>query len=138
MSNPTMRAAAYRGRKQIAVETRDLPQPGSAEVRVRLSACGLCGSDLHLFHTELPIVPPGTTMGHEMTGRVDLLGEAVSGLTVGETVVIEPLSTCGTCPWCLGGRDSICPGAQLYGIHRHGGFADYVTVPAHRLFPVPA
>jgi threonine dehydrogenase-like Zn-dependent dehydrogenase len=101
-------------------------------------ACGLCGSDLHVVHNPVPLLAPGTVMGHEIAGTVDALGEGVDGYSAGEAVVIEPLRTCGTCQWCRIGRDSICPSMQLFGIHADGGFADYITVPARRLYRIPA
>jgi (R,R)-butanediol dehydrogenase / meso-butanediol dehydrogenase / diacetyl reductase len=105
---------------------------------VRVRACGLCGSDLHVVHNPTPLVAPGTIMGHEMAGTVDALGEGVDNYSAGEAVVIEPLRTCGICEWCRMGRDSICSSMQLNGIHIDGGFADYITVPAHRLFRIPS
>ena len=69
-----------------------------------------------------------------MAGEVDTLGEGVEGLAAGERVAVEPLVSCGRCPACRAGRDSICPQLQIFGIHCHGGFAEYVSVPARRLF----
>jgi 2-desacetyl-2-hydroxyethyl bacteriochlorophyllide A dehydrogenase len=130
-----MRAAISRGRRALRVEEVSLPEPGPGEVRVRVSACGVCGTDLHLFHAGL--LPNGLTPGHEIAGTVDRRGPGVSGLAPGEPVVVEPLRTCGECPSCLAGRDSICPELRLLGLHESGGMAEYVIVPAHRLFRAP-
>jgi 2-desacetyl-2-hydroxyethyl bacteriochlorophyllide A dehydrogenase len=131
-----MRAAAARGREQIELTRVPVADPGPGEVRVRLLACGICGSDLHFFHGGL--YPPGVTPGHEMAGEIDALGDGVSGLARGDRVAIEPLFTCGACHECRSGQDVRCRELQICGIHRGGGFADFVVVPAHRAFHVPA
>ena len=132
-----MRAGVYLKPGRVALAERPLPEPGPGEVRVRITACGLCGTDLHLVHSPRPIVAPGSTMGHEMAGLVDALGPEVDGLDSGEPVVVEPLATCGDCDPCREGRDSICRDLELYGLRRPGGFADAVVVPARRLYRVP-
>jgi threonine dehydrogenase-like Zn-dependent dehydrogenase len=111
-------------------------EPGPGEVRVRVEACGVCGSDLHFF--ELGPMVPGKTPGHEIAGRIDALGDGVEGFATGDRVVVEPLASCGRCAYCRTGRDAICPAVQFFGVHRHGGFAEFVTAPSHRLFRVPA
>ena len=133
----TMRAGVYLGPGQVGLESREIPQPGPGEIRVRVKACGLCGSDLHMVHLPVPFMAPGTTMGHEIAGTVDAIGEGVSGWETGAPVVVEPLHSCGHCDYCLAGRDSICRDFQCYGIHRDGGFSDYVTAPARRVFRFP-
>lgn len=138
MTSPTMRAAAYLGPGQIAIQSRAIPEPGPGEVRVRVGACGLCGSDLHLLHAPTPFMAPGTTMGHEIAGTVDAVGDGVADFSGGESVVVEPLRTCGTCRYCADGRDSLCPGVGIHGVQLEGGFADYLTVQARRLYRVPA
>ncbi|MYB17900.1 MAG: alcohol dehydrogenase catalytic domain-containing protein [Holophagales bacterium] len=132
-----MRAGVYRGPGEVALAERALPEPGPGEVRLRITACGLCGTDLHLVHSPEPIIEPGSIMGHEMAGVVDDLGAGVSGFEAGEPVVVEPLASCGDCDPCREGRDSICRELELYGLRRPGGFADAVVVPAHRLYRVP-
>ena len=103
-------------------------------MRVRVEACGICGSDLHFYHRG-PLFP-GTCPGHEMAGVVDGLGDGVEGFASGDRVAVEPLVSCGRCHACRTGRDAICPEGRLFGVHQHGGLAEYVTVPARRLFPV--
>lgn len=132
-----MRAGIYRGPGEVAVAERPLPVPGPGEVRLRITACGVCGTDLHIVHSPKSIIEPGSIMGHEMAGVVDDLGPGVDGFAAGEAVVVEPLASCGVCEPCRDGRDSICRDLQLYGLRRPGGFADAVVVPAHRLYRVP-
>jgi threonine dehydrogenase-like Zn-dependent dehydrogenase len=130
-----MRAAVVRGPGALAIESRELPEPDAGQARVRLLACGICGTDLHCFHGGL--WPAGHVPGHEMFGEVDALGEGVRDLAPGERVAIEPIEACGTCPACRAGRANICPQTRLYGIHAPGGFAEAICAPAERLFRVP-
>lgn len=132
-----MRAGTYEGPHRVRLASRSIPDPGPGEVRVRVRACGLCGSDLHVVHNPAPLLAPGTILGHEIAGEVDWLGDGVEGFRAGDAVAIEPLRSCGICQWCRAGRDSICPSMQLFGIHADGGFVDYIVVPARRLFRVP-
>lgn len=132
---PSMRAALVGGPGRISAGARERPEPGAGEVRVRVEACGICGSDLHLFHGRM--MPEGHTPGHEISGRIDALGEGVRGLTPGLHVCVEPLETCGRCRSCREGRDSVCPGCRVVGVHRPGGLAEYVVVPARRVFRLP-
>jgi threonine dehydrogenase-like Zn-dependent dehydrogenase len=132
----TMRAAQARGRERIEIASVPIPEPGPGEVRVRLLACGICGSDLHFYHGGF--WAPGTTPGHEMAGEIDALGDGVSGLATGDRVALEPFHTCGACEECAAGQPVRCRALRILGIHCGGGLAEFVTVQAHRAFPVPA
>lgn len=112
-----------------------VPEPSSGEVRLRVRACGLCGSDLHLHH--LGLYTPGVVPGHEIAGVVDAVGPDVEEPAPGTSVAVEPLHGCGRCAWCREGRDPLCPEGAIYGVHRHGGFAEQVVVPARRCFALP-
>ena len=98
MPPATMRAAVCQGPGRIELEDLPIPEPTAGEVRVRVSACGICGSDLHL----LPVGYLGKRVvpGHELAGRIDALGAGVAGLAPGDAVAIEPLRACGACPAC--------------------------------------
>lgn len=132
MSGATMRAAVVSSPTHFELRDVAVPECAPDELRVRVEACGICGSDLHLRSS----MPKGHTPGHEMAGVVDAVGGQVTDRAVGERVVIEPLRSCGTCEYCRSGRDSICPDLELYGIHRAGGMAEYISVPASRAFRV--
>ncbi len=129
-----MRVARVRGPQKWEVAEVPQPDPGPGEVRVRIEACGICGSDLHFFRDDL--MPPGHTPGHEMSGVVDALGDAVEGFHEGQRIVVEPIRSCGACSYCRGGRDNLCRDFQVHGIHRQGGFAEFLVVPAKRLYPI--
>jgi threonine dehydrogenase-like Zn-dependent dehydrogenase len=136
VATQSMRAALARGRQRLEIGQVPIPQPSPGEVRVRVRACGVCGSDLQFFRDGF--WPPEMVPGHEISGEVDVLGDGVEGVRPGDAVAIEPLVSCGSCPTCRRGLDAICRELQVLGIHRPGGFAQYVNVPARRLFPVPA
>lgn len=131
-----MRAAVVRGHRALAVEERPLPEPGAGEARVRLEACGICGSDLHFYHTDL--FAPGHTPGHEMVGRIEALGPGTADqdLREGERVAIEPILSCGRCGPCRAGRYNVCRSLRLNGLHASGGLCESMVAPAERLHRV--
>lgn len=131
-----MRAAQIRGRAQIGMARIEAPEPAPGDVRIRLLACGICGSDLHFFGAGL--WPPGSIPGHEMAGEIDALGDGVKGLAKGERVAIEPFRSCGVCGECLAGQPVRCRELRIHGIHCGGGMAEFVCVQAQRAFRVPA
>lgn len=131
-----MRAVLARSGGSLAVESVPIPEPRRGEVRVRVSACGICGSDLLLFHRGL--MTPGLTPGHEIAGVVEALGPGVSRVSEGEHVAVEPFRSCGECEECRSGRDPVCRSSQLLGIQANGGMAEYLVVPERRIFPAPA
>jgi len=130
-----MEAAVSRGPQRIGIDALPIPEPGPGDVRVRVGACGICGSDVQLFNAGA--LAPGAVPGHEFMGSVDALGEGVSGIRVGQRVAVEPFRTCGRCHECRSGRGHICRQGRLLGVHEPGGLAGYVTAPAARTFPVP-
>ena len=135
MPPSTMRAAVARAREQIEIDRIPVPTPQAGEVRVRVQACGVCGTDVHIHHNGY--LAPNVTPGHEMAGEVDEVGDGVDGFAAGDLVVVEPLRSCGICSYCRAGMDAICPELRVFGIHLNGGFAEFTTVPARRLFHVP-
>jgi len=130
-----MRAAVVRGKGSIEIARRPVPEPGPGEVRIRVEACGVCGSDLHLLANGF--FPPEQTPGHELAGRIDALGGGVDALAAGSRVAIEPMRSCGGCPSCRSGRYSICREARLAGLHDPGGLAEFALFPAERLHALP-
>ena len=112
------------------------PRPGPGEIVVTVSAAGICGTDRHLFRGEFPCTPP-VTLGHEFSGVVTGLGDGVTDLPLGALVTCDPNIACGTCPQCLRGRVNLCQRLSAIGIHRDGGFAHQVAIPAHRAFALP-
>ena len=113
------------------------PQPGPGEIRVNVSACGVCRTDLHVVDGELPNPKTPIIPGHEIVGRIDLLGAGVKGLKIGERVGIPWLGhTCGVCPYCLEHRENLCDHPLFTGYTRNGGFATMVVADARFAFPL--
>jgi len=133
----TMRAAVYHGPRQLTVDERPVPEPGPADVLLRVRYCGICGSDLHFVLDGWG--RPGSIEGHEFTGEVVAVGDDVSSWAVGDQVVGGPSPRCGACEFCRTGRPSLCTGREPVGEtdHRSGAFAEYVCLPAKQLLRLP-
>jgi propanol-preferring alcohol dehydrogenase len=132
-----MRAALFHGPgRPVTVDDVPVPVPRAGEVRVRVGACGICGSDLHILDGTTSTAPPPIVLGHEGAGVVDALGPTTTGPDTGQPVVITPGYGCGTCAYCRSGRENVCPDASILGITRDGAQADYVVVPAGCLVPL--
>jgi L-iditol 2-dehydrogenase len=130
-----MRSVRLEGVGVLALRETACPVPGPGELLVRVEACGVCGTDRHLFLGEFPAMPP-VTLGHEFAGVVESVGPGVVGFSPGTRVTGDPNIACGRCPECHRGLVNLCRHLQAIGIHRDGGFADYVLLPeaqAHRL-----
>ncbi|WP_007024293.1 alcohol dehydrogenase catalytic domain-containing protein, partial [Saccharomonospora iraqiensis] len=113
------------------------PVPGPGEVVVRVGACGICGTDLHIADGHFPPTPYPIVPGHEFAGEVVALGPDVgAGRAVGERVAVDPSRFCGACGPCRAGRGNLCAGWGATGDTVDGAFAEYVAVPAatcHRM-----
>ncbi len=131
-----MRAAFIAGKENIDVREMDMPTPAADEVLVRVRACGICGSDLHFYHGVFP-ANPNISPGHEFAGEVAEVGQEVSGFEEGQRVVVEPIRRCQECAFCRTGRYHLCPKHMLLGTFAPGGLAEYLSVPAYTLYPLP-
>lgn len=115
------------------------PEPGPGEILVRVEACGICRTDLHVVEGELPPQRPEVIPGHQVVGTVVRCGEGVTRFAPGDRVGIAWLrQTCGTCRYCRAGSENLCPEARFTGYHEHGGYAEYAVVRADFAYPVPA
>ena len=121
----------------LRLESRKDPVPGPGDVRVKVSACAVCRTDLHVVDGELsniayPIIP-----GHEVVGRVDALGAGVTALAIGQRVGVPWLGyTCGECSYCRSGRENLCDRPRFTGYTRDGGFATHLVADARYCFPL--
>ncbi len=123
---------------RIAVEAADIPAPGPNEALVRTLMAGVCGSDLHAAHGRHPFVPLPYRPGHEVVGVIETTGTDVEGFRPGQRVIVEPDLPCWTCKMCTSGRENLCENLQFFGCgYAQGGMADYFTLAANRLHPVP-
>jgi propanol-preferring alcohol dehydrogenase len=121
-----------------AVE-QEPPMALAGDVLVKVRACGVCRTDLHLVDGELPDVEVPVIPGHEIVGVVEQLGDGVVGFAVGDRVGIPWLGyTCGECPQCSAGRENLCPNARFTGYNLDGGYAEYTVVDARYAFKLPA
>jgi propanol-preferring alcohol dehydrogenase len=114
-------------------------KPGLGQILLKIHACGVCRTDLHVIdgelpHPRLPLVP-----GHEVIGTVAAIGDGVEQFAVGERVGVPWLGhTCGTCDYCCAGRENLCERAAFTGYHRDGGYADHMLADAHFCFAIPS
>ncbi|MBO0875080.1 MAG: zinc-binding alcohol dehydrogenase family protein, partial [Pseudonocardia sp.] len=114
------------------------PEPGPGEVRIRVEACGVCRTDLHLALGELAPRRPRTVPGHEVVGVVDALGERAGRFALGDRVGIAWLrGTCGRCRFCRTGRENLCPDAVFTGWDADGGYAKYAVAPEAYAYRLP-
>ncbi|HWA87963.1 MAG TPA: zinc-dependent alcohol dehydrogenase family protein [Opitutus sp.] len=114
------------------------PEPGPGQVRLRVRACGVCRTDLHVCDGELPNPKLPLVPGHEIVGIVDKLGEGVAQLSPGDRLGVPWLGrACGVCPWCRSGRENLCDYARFTGYHLDGGYAEVVIADAGFCFPLP-
>ena len=121
----------------MAVLERPLPEPQQGEVRVRVRYAGICGSDLHIFHGHNPFVSYPRVIGHEFVGRIESVGAGVDPARIGQTVVVDPVISCGKCHACRIGRQNVCSNLQVIGVHRDGGFSQYACAPEGNAYVVP-
>jgi alcohol dehydrogenase, propanol-preferring len=119
------------------LERRLDPWPGPGEVRIKVSACGVCRTDLHVVDGELPDIPYPVVPGHEVVGRIEVSNQDVSGLALGMRVGVPWLGfTCGTCRYCLEGMENLCDRPRFTGYTRDGGFASHLIADARYCFPL--
>jgi L-iditol 2-dehydrogenase len=131
-----MRAAVYRGPRDVVVEQRPVPDLGPHDVLLEVSHCGVCGSDLHMFVDGWGA--PGSIGGHEFSGRVVAVGDAVTSWSFGDEVVGGPARRCGECEYCRAGRPQLCTGRNNPGLDGfQGAFAEFVRVHEAEMLRVP-
>lgn len=132
-----MKAAVLTKPGQFEIQERPMPEPKSGEAVIKIERVGICGTDIHIFNghyaaESLPMVP-----GHEFTGSIHALGQEVTGLKVGQKVVVDMNIGCQRCYWCR--RDEVlnCPQMQQMGITMDGAFTEFMAVPARLVIPAP-
>lgn len=131
-----MRLVPGGGRLEEAVVPR--PEPGTGQVLIRVHACGVCRTDLHILDGDLPAIRPGIVPGHEVVGTVVSRGKGVEEPALGTRVGVPWLGhACGQCSFCLSGRENLCDEARFTGYHLAGGYAEFITADPRYCFPVP-
>jgi len=124
--------------RPLQLHTLPIPTPGPGEVLLRVQACGVCRTDLHLVDGELPDISYPLIPGHEIVGRVVARAPDVTQCAVGQRVGVPWLGgSCGRCAYCAAGRENLCEAASFTGYTRDGGYAEFVTARAAWCLPVP-
>jgi threonine dehydrogenase-like Zn-dependent dehydrogenase len=131
-----MKAAVWNDKGSLEVVERPAPEPRPGWVRLKVAAVGICGTDLHFYRGSFPS-PKGLLPGHEIGGVIDAVGEGVD-LPAAGAVAAEPLVSCGVCYHCRSGDYNRCAKRMLLGVQGRGGCAEFVTVPATCVYPLPA
>lgn len=130
-----MKALVYTQPNEMQLQ--DFPDPvlHQGEVIIKITAAGICGSDMHAYHGKDPRRKPGLVMGHELAGEI--CQSASPHYQVGQVVTVDPIITCGRCQYCRTGRDNLCENRQAIGMHRPGAYAQYVSIPDTCVIPLP-
>lgn len=121
----------------IVIEEVDIPVPGPGEIQIKVEVCGVCGSDVHAYHGKHPFVSTPIVPGHEFSGTISEIGEGVEGFKEGDRVTVEPSLTCGRCYNCRHGLYNICTELRVLGCQAPGAFAQYISVPAKKVYKLP-
>lgn len=123
--------------KKISFRDVPVPTPGPDQVLVKIKKIGICGSDIHVYHGTHPYVTYPLTQGHEVSGQIVELGEAVTDLEKGQRVTIEPQVFCGRCHPCLHGKYNLCEKLKVIGFQTTGTASEYFAVDASKVTPLP-
>lgn len=133
-----MKAAFYERDATIRLGESEPVAPGPNDVQIQVAFGGICGTDLGIYHGKMDWrVAPSQIMGHEVSGVVTQVGNAVQNIAPGDRVTVMPLDPCGDCPACRAGHSHICQNLKFLGIDTPGGFQERWTVPSHTIVPLP-
>lgn len=123
------------------MEDKSLPEVGNDDVLIKVSTSAICGTDMHIFHWDewaQATIPVPMIVGHEYVGVVAEIGRDVTGIEIGERVSGEGHIVCGQCRNCRAGREHLCRDTIGVGVNRPGSFAEYLSIPAHNVYPIPS
>ena len=129
-----MKAVVLSAVNALAIADVEKPKPGTKECLVKVLACGICGTDRHIYHGEYPSTKP-VILGHEFGGVIEEVGPS-SKFKVGQVVSVDPNIVCGKCIDCQAGRTAFCPKLTALGVNINGGLAEYVLTPDTQIYPV--
>ncbi len=132
-----MKAAVFYEKHDLRIEEVPYPTVGAGEALIRVRACGICGTDVHIFEGDegAAATPRGTVLGHELAGEVVEIGPGVTSVRPGDRVCVDPNKLCGECDYCKGGMGHFCRSMIGIGTTVNGGFAEYCVVPESQLYP---
>jgi L-gulonate 5-dehydrogenase len=132
-----VKAVLVKEPRKLDIVTLPDPSPNPGEVLIRVRAAGICGSDVHIYHGTNPLAKYPRVIGHEFAGEIVALGRGAEGFSVGDHVAADPVTSCGKCYPCSVGRHNVCSNISVFGVHRDGGMAEFVAVPAANAHIVP-
>jgi len=134
-----MKAAIVRKINEISVEDLPVPKPGPEEALVKVKYAGICGTDIHVFLGHHSTARYPVILGHEFVGELMEINTAKeTDVEIGDDVLVQPYKSCGVCDSCIQGRDNVCSKLCILGVHDHGCFAEYVKVPARKVYKLPS
>lgn len=131
-----MKGNFFVGNKGFEVREIPIPEPKEGEVLIRVAACGICGTDVHIYHGDkgsAEVTPP-VILGHELAGIIEKTGKGVTRVKPGEHVTVDPNIYCGKCHYCHIGKKQLCENLYAIGVNRNGGFAEYCVVPEEQCY----
>lgn len=131
-----MQAALFTGPHKISVTDFQTPRPGPDELLIRVGACGVCGTDFHIFEGNAPAKPP-VILGHEYTGEIVDKGENIQDMQIGQRVAVNPNIHCGYCEFCRKGKINLCLNLKALGVTVNGGFSEFSLVPRTQAHLLP-
>lgn len=133
-----MRAAVFYGKHDLRIEEVKLPDVKEKDVLIKVMACGVCGTDVHIYDGDegAAKTPPQTVLGHEFAGIVEAVGENVTAIKAGDRVCVDPNKLCGSCYYCKSGIGHFCEHMRGIGTTENGGFSQYCVVPDSQVYPI--
>ena len=133
-----MKAAVFYGKNDLRIENIEKPTPKFGEVLIKVMACGICGTDVHIFHGDEGAAPTpvGTVLGHEFAGVVEAVGDGIKGVAVGDRVCVDPNKLCNECYYCKSGIGHFCEDMVGIGTTVDGGFSEYCVVPESQVYKI--
>ncbi|MFJ8265423.1 zinc-binding alcohol dehydrogenase family protein [Peribacillus asahii] len=132
-----MKAVQVRKAHELVIQEVEQPKISNpTDVLVKVKRVGICGSDMHIYHGTNPLATLPRVVGHEVAGEVVEIGQDVTGVQVGDHVVVEPISYCGKCYACRKGRQNVCEKLSVFGVHEDGGMREWFVLPEKQLHVV--
>ena len=133
-----MKGAVFYGKHDLKIEELKVPHPKANEVIVKVMACGVCGTDVHIFNGDegAAATPPGTVLGHEFAGVVTEIGKDVRNVKVGDRVCIDPNKICGNCHYCRNALGHFCERMIGIGTTVNGGFEQFCAIPESQIYKI--
>ena len=133
-----MKSAVFYEKHNLVIEDIPMPEVGPDDVLIKVKACGICGTDVHIFNGDegAAATPAGTVLGHEFAGIVEKIGENVKGIVVGDRVCVDPNKLCNECYYCKSGIGHFCEDMIGIGTTVNGGFSEYCAVPQSQVYKI--